>query len=579
MLKSEVRFYSFSNDLHLPRHYSINGALFLNQCKGFKHKKYLQYDEYDEKIKMKVQMFIDFIKLVLCSNRDDVHDALMKYFSILANGRKTKATIVAKTMEQGVGKSTLTDFIINHVFGQDICLYSSTQPLTSDRNKILIGKLFVVFEELPTFSTSEWNAACSMLKKLATEDMMTFRGLYENEIQLRHCINCWINTNVDAIKDTAGRRNIVLDINVNAWESKESKKEYFDDLYSTCFSDEVGEAFFSYLVTKIDSKNFNVQEKFPDTENKLNAIASQLPSPYKFIKEEYILNRLDIEKTKTESLYTHYKNYCGRINRTAIINKNDFIAKLEVVGIKRKDIKNSPYYKETAKDLYDIAMKNKWISPTELEEMGVEVKNDNSEDDEEEEDNDNVSKEKDKDTQINKLLAENEALKRIIKDLEYKMKNNELEKKKVEELPKIQNNDKKQLKNHKKDIVVEAISGYDDEIIITEESKIKEEKPKVVESDNQSEEEIKLRKKFAKLQKKLEVHDNDEDIPELLNRINEVTNKLQEIESNRKTDEPKKEEVKKEQVKEKKEKKKGTRSKLPSNKDDLIIPDEDNYQL
>lgn len=421
LFKSETRTYAFSNDVFQPRHYSIRGKYYLNQCKGFKHKKYLPYDEYDEVTKSNVNKFLEFIKLVFCSNRDDSFDALLKYFSQLSHAKKSRTIMIAKTMEQGVGKSTLTDFIINHVFGPEICLISSTQPLLTDRNKILIGKLFVVFEELTTFSTEQWNGVSSKLKTMTTEDMTTFRGLYENEIQLRQTLNFWINSNVDAIKDSAGRRNIVFDINVAAWKDKDEKNAYFKDLRDNCFNDKVGEAFFSYLRTKIDSKDFDAQVHFPDTENKLNAIASQLPFPYRFIKEEYVLRKDDMEKIKPDALYNQFTKYCGNKNRTAIMNKNDFIQKLNVIGISRKDVKNSPYYKETAKDLYDIAIKEKWISPTELEELNA-IENTNEKDDDGDDD------EVEKDNLIKKLTDENESLKRTIEALEERLKKVESDK-------------------------------------------------------------------------------------------------------------------------------------------------------
>ena len=66
--------------------------------------------------------------------------------------------------EQGIGKSTLFQFIREHILGK-LFLECDSEPIRSRFNDILGGKLLVAFEELPTFSTSDWMAVSSKLKK------------------------------------------------------------------------------------------------------------------------------------------------------------------------------------------------------------------------------------------------------------------------------------------------------------------------------------------------------------------------------------------------------------------------------
>jgi hypothetical protein len=162
------KIYKITSTLDKPRVYEEDKQYFLNECKGFLRKKYKPYDEYSDEIKEGVEMMLDMIKQISCNSQEDVYDAYIKYLSQLCRGIKTEV-IIYKKGEQGIGKSTETDFLINYVLGKDICLLSGTEPLTSNFNKCFLGKLFVVFEELPTFGPKEWEAVSSKLKTLTTE--------------------------------------------------------------------------------------------------------------------------------------------------------------------------------------------------------------------------------------------------------------------------------------------------------------------------------------------------------------------------------------------------------------------------
>ena len=98
----------------------------------------------------------------------NLYDAYIKYLSQLCHGLKTDI-IIYKKSEQGTGKSTESEFIMNHVLGKDLCIQSNTEPLLTDRNKCYMGKLFIIFEELPTFGKSQWEGVSSKLKTFTTE--------------------------------------------------------------------------------------------------------------------------------------------------------------------------------------------------------------------------------------------------------------------------------------------------------------------------------------------------------------------------------------------------------------------------
>jgi hypothetical protein len=125
---------------------------------------------------------------------------------------------------------------------------------------------------------------------------------------------------------------------------------------------EVGEAFYNYLYDEIKLDNYKDQN-FPETEAKKSAIAKRLISPYTFIKEEYVLNNLEM-KINLKMLYEKYELWCKN-NDKKPFNKVTFHEELETIGIASKKSGNDSNKFVYSKDyLLNIANKNNWIHKT-----------------------------------------------------------------------------------------------------------------------------------------------------------------------------------------------------------------------
>lgn len=357
-VKTNSKIYKIISNIFKPRHYNIGKDYYINSCKGFLHKKYKPFDEYSEEIKANVHLYISYLKEIMCNNDDKMLDAYLKYYSQLARGIKTEVIIYRKGGE-GWGKSTETDFIFKYVFGHDICLVGNSEPLLTHNNKIFMGKLLIIFEELPTFSDGQWSAVSSKLKTFTTEKFCVYRDLYEKAVQAENISNFQINTNVESIKDSNGRRYIILDLNPSHIEDY----DYFENIKTKCYNMTIGEAFFSYLMTKItdeQSKKFLGQRDFPDTSNKRLTISNLLHSSYKFLKERYLLTNTPIEKKAPLELLLEYKLFCAD-ERYKSCGRNDFYKKLETIGIISRSNNGDKYYNVDMKTLKSIAKKHKWI--------------------------------------------------------------------------------------------------------------------------------------------------------------------------------------------------------------------------
>ena len=350
------KIYSVVSRLDRPLHYCEDGNYYINECKGLKHKNYKNYDEYDTNVKENVQKMLNFMLEITCSNDAKMFDSLVKYYSQICKGIKTEVILYKKSIE-GVGKSTESDFIMDHVLGRDVAVIGNSDPLLTPFNKCLMGKLLIVFEELPTFSDAQWQGVSSKLKTLTTEKHTYYQDKYEKQMYAENLNNFIVNTNVEAIKSSDGRRIAILEISHKRFRDH----QYFDDLRKNCFNDTVGEAFFSYLMTKVDVSNFYGQRDFPETDKKKTAIANLLPLVHKFLKFEYLLKNKPIAKLRTSDLYNTFVSYCmsGGIKS---LGRNDFYDRLSELGINRSTKTNGQFYFNfSMEQLQQLSNKYKWI--------------------------------------------------------------------------------------------------------------------------------------------------------------------------------------------------------------------------
>ena len=156
---------------------------------------------------------------------------------------------------------------------------TGSEPLISKNNAILAGKLLVYFEELETFSTSQWMGISSRLKKMATSSKMVYENKYEKPYETKNINNYVILSNNDAVQDDNGRRYFILDISghrqvIHGSKTETENRNYWTNIYS-CFNDSVGHAFYNYLYENINITNFHPQN-FPTTKSKIDSYAKRL---------------------------------------------------------------------------------------------------------------------------------------------------------------------------------------------------------------------------------------------------------------------------------------------------------------
>jgi len=346
--------------------YELNKPIFyddkINLCPNMLHK-YKPFKDFDDAIKAKVSIMQNYILEVLASGNQDQYDYIVKWFSYMVKGNKNQSILYLRG-GQGIGKSTLFEYIRKFVIGNELSLVTGSEPIVSRFNARLAGKLFVTFEELETFTTAQWMAVSSRLKRFATCSTIELEDKNIKAYEAQNLNNYAVLSNNDCIKDDDGRRYFILDIATHREIIKGSKNEaenrkYWDDVH-TCDNNDVGSAFYSYLM-EVDTDNYDSQN-FPVTQSKLDSFAKRLDTHEAFLKHKYILTKLEIKCTVGE-LYDEYVTYC-KSNELKASSKIDLNKKLKELNIVSYKSDKCNKFKVSIETLEEIASTRKWVHET-----------------------------------------------------------------------------------------------------------------------------------------------------------------------------------------------------------------------
>lgn len=354
-LHDTVNIYDIIIDTHKPFIYNDS----INTFAGFKHNK---DGKCSKQSKIGRDMMLDFIKQVWCNNNEESYEYVLNWMANMIQGNKNSTILYLKSYIEGIGKSTVTQFILYHVLGKDICIEANSDALKSSYNEILSGKLMVVFEELENTGDKDWSIMSTKLKRWSTSNEVIYSDKYIKSYTSNNINNYIINTNVEAIKASEGRRYYILDL------STQYKNDhiFFNELYETCFNDAVGSAFYKFMLNR-DVKKFNPQN-FTETQSKKIAQSDRLHPLFKFIKFNYIFDGLDM-KILTKELYEQYLQYIALTNNVNKITKNKMIALLREHNIDYKTTNSKMIYNITNKQLKEIGNKYKWFFDDDAEEI------------------------------------------------------------------------------------------------------------------------------------------------------------------------------------------------------------------
>ena len=93
---------------------------YINTCPAFMHE-IKTYNDYSNAVKAKVQLMLDFLKEIWASQNEKQFQFIIKWMANMSRGGKNQSVLYLRA-EQGIGKSTFTDFLRKHVIGPKLCI-------------------------------------------------------------------------------------------------------------------------------------------------------------------------------------------------------------------------------------------------------------------------------------------------------------------------------------------------------------------------------------------------------------------------------------------------------------------------
>ena len=340
---------------------------FLNLCPKMKQT-YKKFNSFSVEIQKRTKLMIDHIKMIWCSNNEDAFQFTLKWLANMIKGKRNDSALYLKG-PQGVGKSMPLEFIRAYVIRNPLSVQCGSGPLKNKFNSELSGKLLVMFEELENFNSAEWKFISSVLKRQITSPTLNIERKGCDIREETNLNNYVLISNNDSIQDDDGRRYFILDICTRFLNNK----IYFNELHDKCFNDDVGQAFYSYLM-EVDLKGYKSQD-YPMTASKKDSFAKRLDSQYRFLKDMYIMKKINIERIKVKDMHDSYKAYCQTTEIKYIKGLIEFNKSLSNIGINYYPSSGKNYYKMEYNKLKEISDKFNWVH--DLDEIDEDIVNKN----------------------------------------------------------------------------------------------------------------------------------------------------------------------------------------------------------
>lgn len=216
-------------------------------CGGYFKAKYIK-DIQEEQLN-RIQPLLDFILEVHCNGDTKIFNILLKLFSLwcVEPNKKTDKCLVLISKAQGTGKSTLIEFFIKYIFGDDLAItLNGFKELLKDQNGFLSGKKLVLLEEAASAKKS-YTADYNDFKQKVTGDKILIKKLWKDPLPEKNNMEfviCSNNEKCVPVQDTE-RRFLILKVN-EKYAGKD--KDFWTPFYNTYMNQEIGNIFYTYLI-------------------------------------------------------------------------------------------------------------------------------------------------------------------------------------------------------------------------------------------------------------------------------------------------------------------------------------------
>jgi exonuclease VII small subunit len=307
-------------------------------------------------------MFFDHIKEIICSGDEYEYDVVRKFFASSCVGHKLKVALVWQSKEQ-TGKGTVLNYM-NNLLGKRMCKTSSVETV-EHYTKPFEGCSLINLDELPVFGTSKFLQ--DKMKSHITEEFFDCRAMHCQGYAQRNTFNFVITSNNNSISlsQTNKERYFVNTIN----ERYIGNVKYFDKLHKAINDEDVKVLIFQEFVRiyeeEVKPKNWIGNYLKPTKAGKLKIIEA-LPTFFKWIKSEYLLNGFGIDDKCSELVARYQEETKDKTssNKLARWLLQDMGAEVKDIKVKQKNgmyVRDGRRYILSYEKLKEFYEKNEWL--------------------------------------------------------------------------------------------------------------------------------------------------------------------------------------------------------------------------
>jgi hypothetical protein len=305
---------------------------------------YINIENRDNNI---LDLWISYIKEVICDNDEICFNHLNKWFSFIINNPNFKSGIaVALIGLQGCGKSRLVDFLSNFIFGN----YNSKPNLAGfdelfgNFNSEFLGKKFICVNEMAS-SKDSYRSNFDKMKTLITENKMVIHQKFQTPFDAKQNLEFILcSNNLNSLNiEKSDRRYFILEVSdkykKNSDLSRDDKHNemcfnYWISFEKNIMNQDSANIIYSYYKDMNIGKEF-IGEIIPNTKlkNELKILSKQTPELYvDYLRECECLNEIIYEnklvsgtyRYKTTAIYTNYREWCELNGERTIYSKTKF---------------------------------------------------------------------------------------------------------------------------------------------------------------------------------------------------------------------------------------------------------------
>ena len=299
----------------------------------------------------KLDLIYTHILKVLSNNDNSLFAYILNFIACSFAGRKLRKCLYFQS-EERTGKGIIFNGLLNQILGDRMLKTNSIESITK-YTKPLEGISLLNLDELP--HCDNFKGLQDSLKGLITEPTFTCRDMYTTGYTQVNSFNIIITTNNNAVSLTQNNkeRYIICDID----ESYKGNSEYFKSIADAVNDENIRALFYHEMMKRYQTLNNWNEDIAPETKFKKTKIIEALPNLYKYLKENFILKNIDLDKKTDVFIDDYQKHTLDKSSKQAI---GRLLTKINITPIKLSG--NAGYkYKKTCQELIFEYNKNNWI--------------------------------------------------------------------------------------------------------------------------------------------------------------------------------------------------------------------------